>query len=598
MALTLDSEPASIKRGTSVNFEVSGAPTTPTVSNTSIAHGGDSLVTTNVHDLGSGSYLIVARCPSTITKLHDATGYAWTITINTENTDTSTLPFLPEPGWDFVNLSSPTTTDSLLTGYTATTAATNDQLVFTKGNYPEGHLLSVNADSTFSLSGTATIDSIINRYVISSAGTVYAKEEQTTLPTMSYTITDEYNLSEGGQTISGTCSRLHSQCNFSDPSGNRYNFVNIDSTWSIPTDPTEITPYIAVASNQSVGTAGCYLYDHMLMRLANNNIMMVYRTGSSHADNAGYLRRIISTDEGVSWGSAVDVANDGTFDTRNTGGGVDSTSGRIVIFYRLYSAPGQVTNDIEYVTSTDNGDTWSSATSVYSLLTPYERNNAMLPWGNMWETPDGLFQMFYSVDVALTLKSTDNGQTWGSPNVIYSGTENITFYGEPSVVKIDNDRLVMFVRKQGDGGAGTYDITAWCVSDDGGATFTHPVENEVTWTTTTTLSPATTRGYCNNGNVVIGWGARRPISQILTVRASEDYAYYAGDQLLDEDYPTRRVVYESTTNDTGSSIDFGMPYLLPLTDIDYTCLMAWYDNPDVVTNTAMADIWIGTDQRL
>ena len=598
MALTIVSEPTSIKRGTSINFEVSGALTTPTVANTSIAHGGDSLVTTNVHDLGAGSYLIVARCPSTITKLHDATGYAWTITINTESTDTSTLPFLPEPGWNFVTLSSPTTTSSLLTGYTATTAATNDQLMFTKGNYPEGLTLSVNADSTFSLNGTPAIDSIISRYVINSAGTVYAKEEHTTLPAMSYVMDDIHSFNAGSQDITGTCSRLHSQCHFSDPSSNRYNFVNVNANWSIPTDPTEITPYIAVASNQAVGTAGCYMYDHNLLRLANGNIMMIYRTGSSHADNAGYLRRIISTDEGVSWGSAVDVANDASFDTRNSAGGVDSTTGRIIVFYRVYSALGGGTIDVEYVTSTDNGATWSSGTSLLTTLNPYIRNSAMVAWGDMWETTDGLFQMFYSHDVALTLKSTDNGQTWGSPNVIYSGTEDTTFYGEPSVIKIDNSRAVMYVRKNGDGTLGTYDTICWCVSDDGGATFTHPIENEVDWTTTPVISPSTTRGISSNGNVVIGWGARKDISQIITATASNEYAYYAGDQLLQEDFPTRRVMFESTTNDTGDAIDFGMPHFLPLTGIDYTYLAVWYNSPDVVTNNAMADIWVGTTQRL
>ena len=593
MALTVVSSPASIRRDCVVTVRVNGYVTLPTTGNTSATLDGAALTLKNTHDL-TGSSDLVFVVPKPFSKLCSSSGYTLNIVVGAENVDVLNVQFLPRPGWDFVDLTAPTTASSLLTGYADQTAVTGDQLEFTRGDFPQGLTLSVNADSTYTLSGTSTIDSQINRRVIKAAGTVGAIEKLTTLPAMSYVINDVDNPLEGGQTLTGTCSRLHSECHFEDPSSNRYNFTNVNTDWTLPTDPFEVDNYIAVASNQVSGTAGSYMYDHRFWRLNNGEIMMVYRRGASHVDNDGYLECIKSSDEGVTWGSPVTVANDATYDTRNTAGGVVSATGRVIVFFRLYSAIGTQFG-LQYVYSDDNGATWSAPVEFRSIVLPYENGSNSIPWGPMVEVGGTLHQMIYCLDGACKISSTDNGVTWGNPTPVYSGTRTLStqYFVEPTWMQLDGSKFVMYVRNQQD-----FDTLAVCVTEDF-ETWTAPEHGVIPYVTTQAAnSPTTAGGHLVGDNLFMGFGMRKPISEIISIVASKWTAYYSGEEIIDEDYPTRRVVYKSTTNDTGANIDFGMPDFLPITNVTHTALMCWYDNPDTSPNTDMADIWVGTATRL
>ena len=593
MALVIDTEPTQILRDCTVVFRVSGYITLPTTANTSATLDGVALTLKNVHDL-SGSSDLVFVVPKPFAKQCTNTGYVCNIVVDAENVNSSSIPFRPRPGWDFIDLVSPTTTSSLLTGYTDQTAVTGDQLEYTKGDFPQGLLLSVNADSTYSLGGTSNIDSQINRRVIKAAGTVGAIEKLTTLPTMDYIINNVNSQVEGGQIVTGSCTRLHSDCNITIDGTDRYNFTNVNNSWAVPTDPFKIDNYIAVASNQVSGTAGSYMYDHRFWRLNNGDIMMVYRRGSSHVDNDGYLECIKSSDNGATWGSAVTVANDATYDTRNAAGGVVSATGRVIVFFRTYSSVG-TQFDLSYVYSDDNGATWSSPTQIRSLVTPYENGNNSLPWGPMVEVGGTLHQLIYSLDGACKISSTDNGVTWGNVTPIFSGTRTSAtqYFAEPTWMQLDGTKFVMYVRNQND-----YDTLAVCVTEDF-ETWTAPEHGVTTYIATqSTLSPATPGGHLVGDNLFMGFGMRKPVSEIVSIVASKWTAYYSGEEIIDEDYPARRIVYKSTTNDTGANIDFGMPDFLPITNVDYTALMCWYDNPDSSPNTDMADIWVGTATRV
>ena len=594
MALTLDSAPTYMKRTTTVVFQISDPIS---FSGISVEYSGNALEITHTHNLSAGVYTIICVVPDNLALLHNATGYPWTITAGAETVVTGNIPLLPEPAYDFVDLTSPTTTSSLLTGYTAVTAVTGDQLVYAKRNYPEGlELTNVNADSTYTLSAALGIDSRIKRYVIQANGTVAAKEilEENLTTTI---VVDDVNATTSTPTITGTCNKLLANNQVTIGGTHTYNTLNINKNWSFPTDPFEIPNDILVASNLTDGvTTGSYLFDHSLLELDNGDIYMAFREGISHVGNDGRSLQMYSSDRGVTWTTPTLLHEDASWDVRGIAL-AKAQNGDLTYFVTLRdtSLGTSDAKDVIYKRSTDNGATWGAATSLNSLFPDAKHAGGFplfVPWGTAIETSQGLMQLFYSHNQAWVLYSTDNGVTWGNRQVVYDRTDVTEFYGEPTPIKIDDDNLIILVRKQSNG-----DLITHMASDDGGLSWSSPQYGEITWTAELITSPPTTRGCLVGDNIIIGWGARRTIASILTVPIAKYHALYAPEEYLDATYPARKIVYNSTTNDTGDAIDFGMPDLLTLSGIDYTCLMVWYDNANSTPNLKETDIHIGTCQR-
>jgi hypothetical protein len=165
--LTLDSSPTDITRGSTGSFTISNPATAPTTGNTTLVSAGDSLTVDSV--TGSDPYTINFTCPSNLSKQHDATGYAWTITVDAENVVSGNVPLLEPAGWDYVAVVDPVTTEgSFFYNYTGDAPVTGQQLVYET----HANLESVGADGEWVWSSLPASDVTIDAYVINADGTI------------------------------------------------------------------------------------------------------------------------------------------------------------------------------------------------------------------------------------------------------------------------------------------------------------------------------------------------------------------------------------------------------------------------------------------
>jgi len=165
--LTINTSPSNITRGSTGSFTISNPATAPTTGNTTLVSAGDSLTVDSV--TGSDPYTINFTCPSNLSKQHDATGYAWTITVDAENVVSGNVPLLEPAGWDYVAVVDPVTTEgSFFYNYTGDAPVTGQQLVYET----HANLESVGADGEWIWSSLPASDVTIEAYVINADGTI------------------------------------------------------------------------------------------------------------------------------------------------------------------------------------------------------------------------------------------------------------------------------------------------------------------------------------------------------------------------------------------------------------------------------------------
>ncbi len=119
--------------GKSSDFQLvcNGSVVVPTVANTTLVSGNDTLTPTSI--TGAGPYTVTFPVGD-LTKQVDATGYVWTLTIDEgapETVDTDPIPLVIQAGWDKVDLTNPSFVgDSVLKDYAAIVAVTGDDLEY------------------------------------------------------------------------------------------------------------------------------------------------------------------------------------------------------------------------------------------------------------------------------------------------------------------------------------------------------------------------------------------------------------------------------------------------------------------------------------
>lgn len=209
-----------------------------------------------------------------------------------------------------------------------------------------------------------------------------------------------------------------------------------------------------------------YVSGPSIVATKSGRILAFYSLGASHTGTSitGPLcykefDRITKT-----WGARKILAQHAGYQSRNQAAGVTPT-GRIWVDYCVVErddagALNPATRSTRYRYSDDDGETWSAERSL-SQYCPYPSLDNV-PYGGVTSFANGaLLIVLYNFHTVFTLKSTDDGETWGTawtsgaplpnanPNVVtvYSeptwAPDNIT---EPTIVKIDENRLVMIGR--------------------------------------------------------------------------------------------------------------------------------------------------------
>lgn len=342
-----------------------------------------------------------------------------------------------------------------------------------------------------------------------------------------------------------------------------------------------------------VGSVMEYKSEPVLANLANGNILCVYRRGSSHISNDGKLVGKISADLGESWGTEFDILDDPLYDTRNPSVGVDPVSGRVVVFGRRYNATTGTQIDVFYMYSDDNAATFTAPASLAATLAAVMPGQ-IAPYGPMVKTSLGLLQGFYATNKWALLVSTDGGQTWPTPIVVYS-TSSYSL-GEPVMVDLGDDRLIALVRSETNRAAhGAYrsmDGGATWVQNKSGSTFLYP------WTSSPVAIDAAGPMWANklpSGRVSITWYQRYQQNKLVNTQCTDELfwnetgqAWLNGGaayptqprQVLAPGYARHNAITSADPRDSG----YACPLLLP----DGRELVAWYDTGDGTdTNTSI-----------
>ena len=143
-----------------------------------------------------------------------------------------------------------------------------------------------------------------------------------------------------------------------------------------------------------------------IVTAANGSLMMAYSAGT-------YIKIARSADNGKTWpSSAVKYAYNAADTGTTAGNPTPYFDLETKTMYLAFRAPsnnelGPYTASIKYITSTDNGDTWSEPVTVVSSTVSSEAS-----YGGMWEPTiyrlGGKLRIFYSCD---TVKEKDNQVT-------------------------------------------------------------------------------------------------------------------------------------------------------------------------------------------
>lgn len=252
-------------------------------------------------------------------------------------------------------------------------------------------------------------------------------------------------------------------------------------------------------------------YFPVLIKLQDGSLGAVVRGGAPHIGIGGRLDWIRSTDGGRSW-SAPTVIVDSEWDDRNPALG-QMSDGTIVCAYaeaRTYNEKGEWDPKAGeyvqyYVTSTDNGRTWSEKKLLYRGPvrngSPFGRivvlsdGTALLSmYGDRdpeWEGPPTAEEVGRSTMSAYVI-SRDNGKSWSDCTVVAP-----TGHNEMTLMALSDERLIAMCRTDA-GAIDQYD------SFDGGKSWKGP-----TPVTQPNQHPADVVCLAS-GKLLLVWGNRRP----------------------------------------------------------------------------------------
>ena len=199
--------------------------------------------------------------------------------------------------------------------------------------------------------------------------------------------------------------------------------------------------------------------------LQNGDILVAFRSGSTHISNDGEIMLARSSNGGSTW-STSQIYDEVGIDDRINIGLTQLSDGTLILPFSKYYGFEDVNSYI--LKSSDNGQTWGAPIQVTEPQTKYT-----FPYGKIIELTNGTLLMpGYGGNTGQTsrsvlLQSVDDGDTWTLKSTIaYDGVKN---YNETSVVKVSDTNYVAIVRGE-DSPPNMYQTN----STDGGLTWSAP----------------------------------------------------------------------------------------------------------------------------
>jgi hypothetical protein len=220
----------------------------------------------------------------------------------------------------------------------------------------------------------------------------------------------------------------------------------------------EMLKYVSADADFFVGRRGnlkrylvCPMQGHfpVVVKTGPGSAAAIFRTGATHIGISGTLAVSTSADGGKSWSDPVEIVPRWE-DSRNPAFGVNANGELIAAFWKAglhrYTADSngmrwdgsawrrnaEKVDAVFCCKSPDGGKTWSEPAAIRSELLL-----GASPYGRMIAAPDGtLLMCLYGLPrdeqtrderIAVVVRSTDGGETWGGETLVTKGHNETSF---------------------------------------------------------------------------------------------------------------------------------------------------------------------------
>ncbi|MEU1634605.1 sialidase family protein [Nonomuraea sp. NPDC005701] len=222
-----------------------------------------------------------------------------------------------------------------------------------------------------------------------------------------------------------------------------------------------------------------------IAKLANGDLYVAYSYGPSHSNYSKIAARR-SSDGGHTWSARQIIVDDPAIPDEKEPSLTALRDGRLLMTYYDYSPgrPNKHRRQVYLRSSSDNGVTWSAATTLDSLVWDFPTSQTASD-GELVELDDGTLLLpvytMRALDGSIgkwgvhVLRSNDGGLTWNRSDervVMWDGPTGTIDYSEPALADLGGGHVLLLARTAGNP-AGTMRQSE---SFDHGATWSAPVD--------------------------------------------------------------------------------------------------------------------------
>ncbi len=250
---------------------------------------------------------------------------------------------------------------------------------------------------------------------------------------------------------------------------------------------------------RAVSTEVVPAYTGLGVAAVHNGIVYAFqRQGQAHVGVSGRIAMLARAPSSELWASK--TIFDSEWDDRNAAGGI-TPKGRFVVFLARYNPSDETFLDMGYITSSDQGFSWSSYRRI-----PTGRDRLYSPYGSLVVLPSGrLMQLVYGSDIRTgrvrALFSEDDGLTWGKESLVMTTTERVQVSEATAVVvegATDSTTKIVVVARSGS--------WRWVRKFAGGLVQFASLNGGRTWKSMGRISPSYSQNDVSPSLIAIGKG--------------------------------------------------------------------------------------------